>query len=149
MRAIGFATPFCPSSSKVKPMPEDMLPLKLFLRSQRAPRVLIASGVEEKRRDAIDRSAVQVERPVNRPFVDVNDRHYDGRFAGPLDALASGEDGAAVHADPSQAGCPRVALRDGVRGDQPERSAVPQQVERAAEEMRHQVGVAVALLVEL
>src|SRR5205085_5450396 len=42
----------------------------------------------------------------------------------------------------------RVALGDGVGGDEPERSAAAQEIECTPEEMRGQVGIAVRLVVQ-
>ncbi len=39
-------------------------------------------------------------------------------------------------------------MADSVRGDKPEHTALPQQAKRAAEEMRHQIGIAMRALVE-
>ena len=53
-----------------------------------------------------------------------------------------------MFADPAQAGRARVALADGVRGDQAEGPLVPQQVESTAKEVGHKIGVAVRVLVD-
>lgn len=77
----------------------------------------------------------------------MNDTDDDGGHAGPLIALAGRVDRAAVRADPTQAGRTRVALPDRVSGDQAETTVGSQQVERAAEKVGYQVGVAVRLVV--
>ncbi len=77
------------------------------------------------------------------PALDEDLRDDDGRFAFPSVAADRAGDRAAVGEDLREAGLARIALADGIGRDQPEGAAVAQQAERAAEEMRAQVGVAV------
>ena len=86
--------------------------------------------------------------PGDGPLGNVNDAHDDRGLSRPFVAAAGVVDRPAVGADPAQAGRSRVALADRVRGDQAEESPGSQQVERPAEEVGHEVGVAVRFLVD-
>ena len=59
-------------------------------------RIVVAACVKQKRGDAVDRPAVEIERSGQRALANVDDGHDDRRLARPLDALARGEDRAAV-----------------------------------------------------
>ena len=129
---------------------EDDATLKaLAALSRRAHRVVVPAAVEQEGRD---RSTSRPSRRLSAfeaALNDVDDAHHHRRHAGPLHALARREDLAAVRADPAQPARARVALRDRVGRDQAEGPAIAQQVEGAPEEVRNEVGVAVALCVEL
>ena len=112
-------------------------------------RVFVASGVEEVRRDRVDRTAVEQALVTPRHLHDVHDADHHRRPPRPLDALARVVDLAAMGADPAQPGRPRVSLPDRVRRDQPECAISSQQVEDAPIEVRDQVGVTMAFLVQL
>ncbi len=73
----------------------------------------------------------------------MDDADHDRRHTRPLQPFARGVDRAAVGADPAEARGLRVTLADGVGGDQAKGAALPDQVERSAEEVGHEVGVAV------
>ncbi len=107
----------------------------------------MAAPVEEKRGDRVRRGAVEAARPGAAPLSHVDDAHHYRRLPGPRAPSAGVVDLAAVRADPAEAGSAGVALRDGVGGDQAERAPAAQEGERPPEEVGHEVGVAVALLV--
>lgn len=78
----------------------------------------------------------------------MNNRNHHRRQAGPFHPPAGVVDRAAVGADPAEAGATRIPLGDGVGGDEAEGAPRPQEVERAAEEVGDEVGVAVGFFVE-
>ena len=86
---------------------------------------------------------IQVEGASQRSLVNVNDAHYDGRFAGPPEPLAGGVDRSAAVTDPPQPGRACVALSDRVRGDQPEGAFGSHQIERSPKEVGDEVAIAV------
>ena len=137
-----------PSSSKVKPMPSRSSLGMPFPRSQQA-----APGASRSPSTKIGRDAPHLP-PVE---------HWRARRAlarhGRRDTTTAASPGhfsrrvAAQIAPPRrmigrQPGSARVALADRVGGDQPEGTALAQQTEGAAEEMRDEVGVAVRALVQ-
>ena len=95
-----------------------------------------------------DRAAVQKEWQGEWPLVGMDYADDHGREPRPLLAPGRFVERAVVFADPAQTGRARVALADSVRGDQAECPLAPQKVERAAEEVGHEIGVAVRLLVD-
>ena len=107
-------------------------------------RVVVAAAVEQEGGDRAHLPPIERPRSAIVPLQDVDHAHHHRRLAGPRDAAARAVDRAAVPADPAQAGGARVALGDGVGGDQPKRAALAQQAEGPAEEMRRQIGVAMA-----
>ena len=75
--------------------------------------------------------------------------HYHCGQPRPLDAFGGGEDLAAVLADPAQSGRAGVALTDGVRCDEAKGAVFTKSVEGEPKEVRNEVGVAVALGVQV
>ncbi len=82
--------------------------------------ILVLAAMEEVRGNRGDDSLIEQARASMPAPVDVHDAHRDGGGARPLHPAAGAVHFAAVGADPAQAAGPRVALRDGVRGDEPE-----------------------------
>ena len=109
----------------------------------------MAAAVEQERRDAFDVAAVDLLAVRYRTLPDVQHADDDGGQTGPLEPAADGKYLGAVLADPAQAAGARVALGDGVGGDQAEGALLADEIERAAEEVGHEIGVAVAFLVDL
>src|SRR5437764_65006 len=103
------------------------------------------AGMEEICGDARHVVVIEAIRTSERPLVDVDDADDYGRLAGPFLAARRGVDGPAVLADPAQAGAPRVALVDRIRGDQAEGALISQHGVRAAEEVGHEIPISMRL----
>src|SRR5262249_30296848 len=108
-----------------------------------AARVFVPAIVENESGYEACLSAIELEWTWHLPPEDVYHAHDHRGLARPLEPLAGCVDGAAVRANRAKAGRARVALADRVRCDQAESAIVPDQGERAAEEMGDEVGVAV------
>ena len=91
-------------------------------------------------------AAVETSGRPDSSLCDMNHADDHRRLPRPL-VRGAGRNRSCRRACRSSAGqCAGVALGDRVRGDQPEGAAASQQVERPAEEVGDQVGVAVRLL---
>src|SRR5690349_18205471 len=101
--------------------------------------------MKEKRRDRVHLTAVEQSTSNEDPFRHVQDAHHDGGESWPPDPLRRRENLTAVPANPSKSRCAYVALRYGVRGDEPRGPILAQEVEHAAEEVCHEIGVSMAL----
>ena len=108
----------------------------------------MTAAVEQERRDALDVAAIDLLAVHDRTLSDMQHADDDGGQTGPFDPAADGKYLGAVLADPAQAAGAGIALGDGVGGDQPVGALLADEVERAAEEMGHEIGVAVAFLVD-
>ena len=105
--------------------------------------------MEQERRDPLHRVTIEHPVPCILPSDQMENADYHRRVTGPLDPLGGAVDLAAVLADPSQSGGPRIALSDGVGGDQAQRATIANQTERTPVEVCHEVGITVALLMHL
>src|SRR5262245_55236138 len=100
---------------------------------------MIAS-MEEKRGDSLDLVAIKTLGPLETTLHDVNNAHHHCGHSGPLHAPSDSEDVSVVRADPAHATRSRIPLAYGVGGDEAERTAIPQKIEGAPEEMGYEVG---------
>ena len=100
------------------------------------------AAVEQERRDRLNFAVVEALRAPERSLHHVKHAHHDGGEAGPLDTLSRAVNLAAVLANPAEPACAGVALGDRVRGDEAESAVLANQVERAAKEMGHEIGIA-------
>ena len=115
----------------------------LVLVRTKSSRIVMPAAMEEERGDRRDLSLVEQARAGIPALAHVHDAHHDSGGARPLHPAAGAVHLAPVGADPAQqAARPRVALRDGVRGDEPEGALRTQKVKRATEEMGYQICVA-------
>ena len=109
----------------------------------------MTAAVDQERRDALDVAAVDLLAVRYRPLPDVQHADDDGGQSGPFDPAADGKYLGAVLTDPAQAAGARVALGDGVGCDEAKGALLADEIERAAEKVGNEVGVAVAFSVDL
>src|SRR4029079_8840133 len=109
--------------------------------------ILVATTMEKERRDCLDWPFVEQPAPIEPRLDYMNHTHNNGRSSRPLHTPTCRIDSTAMCTNPAKPRCARIPLCDRICRDQSESAAAPQQIKCLSEEISHEIGIAVALVV--